>query len=424
MRVTLINPPSPFLIDQKAFPPLGILYIAAYLRENGIEVKVIDLANQENHLEDALAKVKGDFIGLSATTPQYPYARGIKDIIKQQNSGIPVIVGGAHPSSAPERCLNDGFDIVIAGEGEGALLKAVKENLSEKLIKTPYINDIDRVSFPARDIIDLRSYGYDIEGGKATTIITSRGCPFKCAFCSKDVWQGKVRFHSVDYVFSELKQIISKFGIKYFLFLDDSFTLSKRRLIDLCQRIAPLKIKWRCYASTRTTDSEMLKTMKEAGCIEVGVGIESGSQKILDIVNKGITVEQNTEFVLSCKKIGLSINAFIMIGLPGETYETVEATKRWMEKVRPDKFGFNIFMPYVGTPVWRNLENYDLTISDIPEEHSWVKGSRGKYHCYVSTKELSSGEILRLFNELFEYYTQLLNWRPGIGRPNLTLRNR
>lgn len=416
MRVTLINPPSPFLIDQKAFPPLGILYIAACLRENGIEVEVIDLANQENHLEEALAKVKGDFIGLSATTPQYPYARRIKDIIKQQNPGIPVIVGGAHPSSAPERCLNDGFDIVIAGEGEEALLKAVKENLSEKLIKIPYINDIDRVPFPARDLIDLRSYGYDIEGGEATTIITSRGCPFKCAFCSKDVWQRKVRFHSIDYVFSELQEVISKFGIKYFLFLDDIFTLSKRRLIALCQKIAPLKIKWRCYASTRTTDMEMLKVMKEAGCVEVGIGIESGSQKILDIVNKGTTVEKNTEFVLRCKAIGLIVNAFIMIGLPGETYETVEVTKRWMEKMRPDKFGLNIFMPYIGTPIYNNIRDYDLEILNIPEEYSWVKGRQEEYHCFVETKELSAQEILRLFKELFVYYTELTSWQPGVGR--------
>lgn len=416
MKVVLINPPSPFLIDQKAFPPLGILYIAAYLRENDIEVEVIDLANQENHLEEALVKVKGDFIGVTATTAQYPYARRIKDIIKQQNPGIPVIVGGAHPSSTPERCLNDGFDRVIAGEGEKALLKVVKENYREKLIKIPYINDIDSIPFPARDLVDLKTYGYDIEGGKATTIITSRGCPFKCAFCSKDVWQRKVRFHSVNYVFNELKEIISKFEIRYFLFLDDIFNLSKRRFIDLCQRIAPLKIKWRCYVSTRTMDMEMLEAMKEAGCIEVGIGIESGSQKILNIANKGTTVEKNTEFVLRCKEIGLIVNAFIMIGLPGETYETIEATKRWMEKVRPDKFGFNIFMPYIGTPIYNNIRDYDLKILDIPEEYSWVKGRQEEYRCFVATKELSAQEILRLFKELFAYYTELTSWQPGVGK--------
>ena len=415
MKVVLINPPSPFLIDQKAFPPLGILYIAAYLRENRIEVEVIDLANQESHLEETLVKVRGDFIGISTTTPQYPYARRIKDIINQQNPGIPIIVGGAHPSSLPAKCLDDGFNTVIAGEGEEALLKVVKENLREKLIKISYISDIDKLPFPARDLIDFKSYGYDIEGGKATTIITSRGCPFKCAFCSKDVWQGKVRFHSIEYVYNELKEIISKFKIKYFLFLDDSFTLSKRRLIDLCQRIAPLKVKWRCYVSVRTTDMEMLKIMREAGCVEVGVGIESGSQRILDIVNKGTTVDKNTEFVLRCKKIGLLINAFIMIGLPGETYATVQETKRWMEKARPDKFGFNIFMPYIGTPVYNNIKDYDLKILDIPEENSWVKGRQEEYHCFVETKELSAQEILRLFKELSAYYTELTSWQPGVG---------
>lgn len=419
-EVILINPPSPFLINQKCFLPLGILYLAAALEKNYIPVKVIDLANCENSLEETL----GDYLdmplyGITSSTPQYPYAIKIKDIIRMRNKNARIIIGGSHPSSLTYKCLKDGFDSVVVGEGENAVLDIVKAIEEDKelpsLIQLPYISNLDSIAYPARHLLSIQAYGYDIGEGNATTIITSRGCAFNCVFCSKDVWQKSLRFHSIDYVIGELKTIISEYDIRHFLFLDDAFNLKRDRMLTLCSKIKPLGIKWRCYARAELNTKEVLYAMKEAGCVEIGVGIESGSQKILDIVGKGNTVKKNTRFVMDCKEVGISANAFIMIGLPGETYETVEETKRWMQELRPDKFGFNIFMPYAGTPVYKNPQNYDLTIEGIPEEHSWVKGRQGEYHCYVATKELSSKEILRLFNELFEYYSQLLNWKPGMA---------
>jgi len=158
------------------------------------------------------------------------------------------------------------------------------------------------------------------------------------------------------------------------------------------------------------------RTYTPTGCVEIGFGIESGSQKILDVVNKRTNVEENLRVVQRCKEVGITTNVFIMIGLPGETYQTVEETKRWMKKARPDKFGFNIFVPYPGTPISRHPEKYDIIIHEMPDKKSWAKGRQGGYEAFVSTSELSSQEILRLFNELFKYYTELTNWRPGIGK--------
>lgn len=421
-EIILINPPSPFLINQKCFPPLGILYLAAVLEKNNIPVKVVDLADSEGSLESTLDSCLGGsrIYGISSSTPQYPYAKKIKDIIKGKKPDARIIIGGAHPSSLPKECLEDGFDCVVIGEGEDAILdvaKAVRENKElPSLMQLPYISDLDSVPFPARHLLPIKSYGYDIgQECYATTIITGRGCPFACVFCSKDVWQKCVRFNSVNYTIEELRSVISDYNIKHFLFLDDAINLDKDRIIDLCRKLKPLGIKWRCYARADFNAREVLLAMKGAGCVEIGVGIESGSQKILDTVGKGSTVAKNTSFVNECKEAQIAVNAFIMIGLPGEDYQTVEATRRWMEEVRPDKFGFNIFMPYAGTPVYSNPQNYDLFIDDIPQEHSWVKGRQGEYHCYVSTSKLSSGEILRLFNELFDYYSRLINWRPGMG---------
>ena len=419
MKVILISPPSPFLIDQKAFPPLGVLYLAGYLEYRGVNIEIADLANKESGLETALEPyIDADLYGITSTSPQYPQALNILKILRRRSPTARIVIGGAFPSSLPDKCIQDGFDIVVVGEGEEAMFRLVTNMENGKtpgVIHASYIQNLDTIPYPARHLVDIRSFAYDINGSRGTTLITSRGCPFACSFCSKEVWQRGTRFHSADYVIAELKHIIDNYNIKHFLFLDDTITIRRKRLLELCRRMGPLNIKWRCYARTTTT-KEMLMAMKDAGCVEIGVGVESGSQKILDIVNKKETVKQNTRFVELCKEVGIMANVFIMIGLPGETYETVEETRRWMERVRPHKFGFNIFMPYAGTPVYKHPDRYDIRIYDVPEDKSWVKGRQGEYESFVATRELSREEIVRLFRELFAHYTRLTSWQPGVGK--------
>ena len=419
MKVILISPPSPFLIDQKAFPPLGLLYVAGFLEHNGIDISVADLANKETELENALEPyMNADIYGITSTSPQYPQALKILKVLRRRNTKARVVIGGAYPSSLPDKCIQDGFDFVVAGEGEEAMLRLITNIEKEQapgIVNATYIQEMDSIPFPGRHLIDINSFAYNIDDGRGTTLITSRGCPYTCSFCSKEVWQRGTRFHSTEYVISELEHIIDKYDFKHFLFLDDTITIHKKRLLELCARMEPLNIKWRCYARTTTT-REMLIAMKKAGCVEIGVGVESGSQKILDIVDKKETVEQNSAFVELCKQVGITANVFIMIGLPGEDYETVEETRRWMERVRPDKFGFNIFMPYAGTPVYKNPDRYDIQIFDVPEEKSWIKGRQGEYESFVATNALSRSEIERLFGELFAHFSELTSWKPGVGK--------
>ncbi len=395
---------------------MGLLYLVSALKNDGIDVQLVDLAGRENAIERELEGLDSQIYGITATTPQYPWAKRIREVIKQKNPHIPVIIGGAHPSSAPEVCLNDGFDVVVAGEGEKSILNVIRDykkegRLNQGLIKSEYVKDIDTIKYPDRSSLDLKSYAYDIAGSPATTIITSRGCPYNCAFCSKDVWSNKVRYHSVEYVIEELKEIKEKWGFKHFLFLDDSFALNKKRTPRLFGAIKPLDIRWRCYLRSDHVTRELLEQMKSAGCIEAGIGAESGSQKILDKVNKGLDVEQNTKVVKWCKELGIITNVFLMIGLPGETYETAIETKKWFEQVQPDKFGFNIFYPYVGTPIYKNSDKFGITIHELSDEDSWVKGKKGEYKAFISTEELSRKEILQLHRELFEYFIKLTGWR-------------
>lgn len=419
MKVTLISPPSPFLIDQKAFPPLGLLYVAGFLEHNGIDINVADLADKETELENALEPyMNADIYGITSTSPQYPQALKILKVLRRRNPKARIVIGGAYPSSLPDKCIKDGFDFVIAGEGEEAMLRLItniEEEQTPGIVNASYIQEMDSIPFPGRHLIDINSFAYNIDDGRGTTLITSRGCPYVCSFCSKEVWPRGTRFHSTDYVISELKHIIDKYDFRHFLFLDDTITIRRKRLLELCKRMEPLNIKWRCYARTTTT-KKMLIAMKKAGCVEIGVGVESGSQKILDIVDKKETVEQNAAFVELCKQVGITANVFIMIGLPGENYETVEETRRWMERVRPHKFGFNIFMPYAGTPVYKNPGRYDIQIFDVPEEKSWVKGRQGEYQSFVATNALSRNEIERLFGELFAQFSEITSWKPGVGK--------
>lgn len=415
MTITLINPPSPFLIDQKSFPPLGILYIASFLERFNHDVKIIDLSEKENDIKNELKHCYSNLYFITSTTPQYYYAKIIKDILKDMNPKCKTVIGGAHPSSVPEKCIKDGFDFVVVGEGEKAAAGISNNIIENGIINLSYIKDTDTIPFPARHLIDIHSYGYDIDGRKTTTMITSRGCHYRCTFCSKDVWKKGVRFHSPEYVAREIKEIQQKYDINNILFLDDSFAYNKDRLLSILELIKPLNINFRCYINSKGITDEILKKMYDAGCIEVGIGIESGSQKILDIVHKNTKVEDNLKLINICKNIGIKANAFIMIGLPGETYETVMQTKKWMDIALPDKFGFNIFVPYIGTPIYNNSEKYDITFYDMQDKYSWTKGRQGEHQCFVSTSGLSREQILKLYNELFTYYSNLTKWKPGIG---------
>lgn len=420
MKVVLLNPPSPFLIDQKSFVPLGLLALAGYLRERtGHEVQVIDLANQEDRLEQALDAVRGDVFGVSATTPQYPHARSILSLLCRQRPKALAVIGGVHPTCVPQRCLTDGWDHVVVGEGErafaGLLDAAARGEKMPGVVGAEYVADLDTLPFPDYGAIKFDEYGYKIDGHLAQTLITSRGCPFNCAFCSKDVWPRKIRFHSPGYVERIARHIREDLGYRYLQFLDDSLVLKRDRILEICRRLEPLDVRFRCYGHVRSCTREVLEALKRAGCIELGLGIESGSQKILDTVGKKTTVEENTGLIAMCREIGIVSNVFLMIGLPGESRETVKETRAWMERARPDKFGYNIFMPYLGTPIYNHPERYDITIFPVEESHSWVKGRQGEYHAFVATSHLSREEILTLFEENFNVFTELTRWRPGLN---------
>lgn len=396
MKIALINPPSPFLIDDRVFLPLGILYIASMLREKGYKIEFYDLSKTKNW-QEIVKNIKTDVICVTGTTPHYPYMKEIVQISKVNSRKL--IAGGPHATIDPQSIVDIGYDTVVVGEGENIIEDAL--STKEKIIYGSPVENLDLLPFPARDIIDIKSYNFIIEGGNAVHTVFTRGCPFNCGFCCNI--SRKVKFRKVDNCIEELKSIIKQFGIKRFMFFDDTFTLNKKWATEFCNEISKLNVKWRCFVRANAVDRELLKMMKESGCVEIGVGVESSSQKILDIMNKKTKVEDNTKCRELCKEIGVLFKAFIIVGCPGETMETFQETRRWILENKPDKYSIFVFTPYPGTPFFKNKEKYDFQITEEYDYSKlWWGGIMSDQVSVSRTSTLSGQQICDLRNNLLK----------------------
>jgi len=275
----------------------------------------------------------------------------------------------------PERTLKEckSIDIIVRGEGELTTVDLAKKNdLSTvkgityrnngRIISNPdkgLIADIDKIPFPARHLLPMNLYRsstfFNIHGSKGhTTLITARGCPNKCVFCSSSHFWGKLRMRSPENIVAEIEEIITKYGIRQIDFVDDTFTLSKKRVNKICNMILErdLDIKWVCSSRVNTITEETVKTMKKAGCYGIVFGIESGNQDILNRINKNVTLDQSRNAVQLSKKEGLITVGDFMIGLPDDTLETVTQTINFAIKLNPDRALFSMTTPFPGTTLY------------------------------------------------------------------------
>lgn len=388
--ILFVNPPSPFLIDQKVHPPLGLLYLATVLKECGVDACVLDLAGSSD-VDKELSSVDfvPELIGITVTTPQFGYAIHIGEFFRNVYPQVPIAIGGAHVTVDPESC--DTFDYAITGEGESAIVDY--RSWDRKRISRPFIADIDSIPYPDRSFIDIGSYHYSIDGEKATTVMTSRGCPYDCAFCCHP-WGSKVRLHSSKYIVDEVRYLKREYGYRAFMFFDDIFVLPRGRIIRTTELLKQENVIYRCFVRSDLVDRNLLTMLKESGCVELGFGAESGSQKILDVVGKKSSVRKNTQLVELARGVGLRVKAFMVIGLPGETHETAQATYDWLKNTAPDDWDVSVYGPYKGSRIVDNPSLYDIEINEAAFEDTWYKGIPGMYTCHVSTSGLSSTEIV------------------------------
>lgn len=397
-KIALSVPPSPFLDDDMVFPPLGVLYLKSFLEERG-EI-IVDLYDSDEWLD--FQGEDYDFVGFSCTTPQY-YSN--KSFFKKIKEKYITILGGAHPTFSFPANLEEEFDFVVKGDGEKKLLSIITADSIER-------SDLKREEMncsplPYRSKEFLERYRYSLKDShsldrKVTTIMTSRGCPNFCGFCEHA--NSKLRLYDVSRVKEEIDQCVDC-GFSAIMFFDDIFTMNSYRLTSICRHLYMRGVIYRCFSHVNHMTEDKALVLADSGCVEVGVGIESGSQKILDNVFKGVQVKDAYKFVEICNRASIRVKAFLMIGLPGETKGTIAETEAFIRDSGINDFDLTIYYPYEGTFIRDNIQDFDLLLDrSLLQSFGFYKGKKGFAECCVATKGLSSNDILLEKNRIFHQY--------------------
>jgi len=390
MKVTLINPSSSLVPSGPVStgPPVGLATIAAVLENQGIKVDITDMALFGRKIGDneKLSLPGTDAVGISASmTSFFHQVVAISKALKQTDKDMPVILGGNHATFMHKEILrNYNFvDIIVLFEGEYVMLELTEalsgkkkladvkgiayRNKDGKVVVTDpaeKVKDLDILPMPARHLLPMEHY---IEKKCwPGSIVTSRGCPYKCIFCSTSAFFGhKVRFHSIGRVLQEIRSLVEKHHIKQIHFNDDIFTFSRSRGIKLYEMIEKnFDIEWGCQTRVDHVDADLLSKMRKSGCGGLFFGMESASQVILDKCEKHQTVEQGRRAIKLTKELGINVEVSFILGLPGENHETIKNDLDFILETIPDRLILNLLVPYPGTILYENPQKFGIRILD------------------------------------------------------------
>jgi len=389
MKVCLISPPYNSAAESVVgitSPPLGLAYIASMLRQNH-EVKIIDsiiLNYTLRDIEKELQTFNPDVVGIASVTPSIYEAYKVAKIAKKVREDCIVVLGGPHATFMSRQTLEECkyIDIIVKGEGEETtkeLIESIEKGAPLNKVRgitfrekneiidsepRPFIKNIDDIPFPSRDLLPMHLYKFN--GVRYTTMLTSRGCPFKCSFCSSSrLFGGYWRGRSPENVLEEMKIIYEEYNIKNIEFIDDTFTLDQERAEKICDGIIKQgwNISWGASSRVDTLSKKLVEKMKKAGCWILFLGIESGSQKILDAIGKRITIEQAKEAVKIIKDAGIQVLGSFIIGFIQDTKETIKETIKFAKSLNLDYAEFSILTPYPGTPIYEYVEKNNLLLT-------------------------------------------------------------
>jgi len=368
------------------FPPLGLGYLAAYLKEHRRSVALVDCTFLSR--EEALGKVRASNPRIIGVYAMFSMKRHALEMARLLRGDCELLVaGGPLPTTQPGDFLQD-FDLAVLGEGEETLLDllyawegaaalsevrgvAYREGGEVKLSHPRRrVQNLDNLPFPARELFDNDAYKrfyWERHGYTITSMITSRGCPFNCDFCSQPVFGGQFRMRSPGNVVDEVETVL-QLGYHRIWFADDCFTLDRSRLIDICNEIIRrgIRVDWECLSRVDTIDRGLAGKMREAGCVRVFFGVESGNDAVLALMNKRVTTAQASEAVTAAKKVGLQVGAFFILGYPGENDETVLDTVRFASALPLDYLSFTLPYPIPGTPLHERVK--DRMVDDNGKE--------------------------------------------------------
>lgn len=418
MKVTFLNPPqtnSKYKFLGVVAPSLGIGYMAAVLEEHGYDVDVLDASALEltyDEIGDEILKRNPDIVSISALTPTIGVALDSADKIKQVKPDTVVVLGGYHPTFEYKSVLEEpSVDVVVRGEGEYTFLDLVQtierggdlanveglafhDESDSSLIVTPdrpIIQDLDELPFPAFHLFPMEKYKILNITTNVATIITTRGCPMKCSFCSSAALHGDhLRRRSYENVCDEIEVRLREQNIDTIAFMDDTFTLNKKFVRDFCAEIKRrnLKFWWGCTSRVDTLDEELLQTMKDAGCITIFIGVESADQQMLEKMNKNITISKTENAFKLARKVGIRTIASCVIGMPEDTRKSIANTIAFVKKLNPNYALYSLATPYPGTRFYN--ETFKKNLIQIKDWSKFTLIDPVLKTVDVSSKELRS----------------------------------
>ncbi len=414
-------------------PPLGLAYLASFIRKEGYKPLIIDL-NIDSYSDEDLSEFVRQYnplvLGISFMTNQYGEVLRLASLLKNVLSTTYIAVGGPHVSALPKEILEEcpNIDFSIIGEGEITFLELLKVLSSGErdfrhinglcfrdngttVETTPrdLIEDVNSLPFPAWDLIKIEKYSvFSIQDGNTFALLSSRGCPNHCTFCdSHTIFGRKFRGCNASNIFSEIEFLHQKYSMTQFDFVDDMITLEKGRVLELCQLIkqSSIPLKWMANARVNTLDEEMLRAMKETGCSRIDVGVESGDPTVRKRMRKGITDEQIISTHKLAKKVGIQIGTFAMVGNLGETMESVKMTAELLKDIGEDVM-ISIACPFPGTELYR-----------IAKEKGYIKVTGWsryvtsptylkEYEPIMVTDKMSQKEILNAYYYLHSFFVK------------------
>ena len=475
MKIVLINPPQTFYPGSEPPAgnlPLGLMYIAATLIKAGYRTEILDafMADglfQKNgetinvgmtvdQIRREIESRKPDILGIAGPfTCQIENSVKVSDLAKQVNPDILTLVGGPHVTTLPKRFLEEAksVDIAVAGEGEYIMLEiaafvegkkalneilgiAFRQNGEVKVNgKRAFIKNLDDLPYPAYDLVNMEKYldpqkiGYRSFRNRAISMVTSRGCPFNCCFCSVHLHMGKgFRAHSANYVLNHIQYVVEKFDVNNIFFEDDNLTLDLARFEAICDGLIAKKTKigWETPNGVRADclNLDLLQKMKKSGCKSVFFGVESGDQQILDnVICKSLDLKRVVEVAKICKDIDLKTGAFYIIGFPGETKENMQKTVDFALELKRDyDVGMHLFMatPSYGTRLYEECRSKGYIKSDLGWD-SFAAARQPKGMPLISTPDFAPEEVKEIAAKALEEYKKL-SFRNHLRNPRRALR--
>ncbi len=433
MKVAIVAPPYP--LEEAPAPPLGVTYVAAAFETAGAKVRIFDYivsGYSPEKLRDQIDDFKPDVLGATSVTMNFPKAAEIVSEAKRYMPSLITMMGGPHVSFTAERSLREypGIDLIVIGEGEKTIAEMTACGLEHDKMEgikgiayrndgmilvnelRPFIEDIDTLPLPARHLLPLSRYqalGFPI------SIITSRGCPYSCIFCQGRKMVGnRVRKRTPSFIVDEIEQIVS-YGIDRINIADDLFVSSPKRVKEVCEEIIRrgLRFTWSAFARVNTVDKETLLLMRETGCDSISFGVETGNKEMIKRIKKRITLDQVRRAVSLCREAGIIPHTSFIVGLPGESPETLRETGEFAAGLG-SLYGYHLLAPFPGTTVREDVANYDLEILT----DDWTKYDANK--AIVKTSTLSAeqmdrfvadfeGEIAKVWDEMVQGYYNKTN---------------